>query len=58
MVNSTGLPGMLGQLTSLTVDVPSQGLAGAFTKYYYDAGLSIDWGGLPERSAFQRTRTG
>jgi RHS repeat-associated protein len=34
--HSTGLDTMLGQRTSLTSTVPSQGLSGALTKYYYD----------------------
>jgi RHS repeat-associated protein len=41
VVNSTGLPGMLGQRTSVTSDVPAQGLAGARTKYYYDGGYRL-----------------
>jgi RHS repeat-associated protein len=52
VVNSTGLPGMLGQRTSLTADVPSQGLAGAFTKYYYDAGYRLTGADYPNAPPF------
>lgn len=34
--NATGLSTMLGQRTSLTANVPTQGFTNALTKYYYD----------------------
>jgi RHS repeat-associated protein len=34
--NLTGQPGMLGQRTSMSTDVPAQGLTAAAAKYYYD----------------------
>ncbi len=34
--NGTGAAGMLGRRASMTATVPSQGLAGVTTKYYYD----------------------
>jgi hypothetical protein len=43
---------MLGQRTSLTADVPSQGLAGALTKYYYDAGYRLTGADYPSAVPF------
>jgi RHS repeat-associated protein len=50
--NSTGLAGMLGQRTTLTSTVPSQGLAGALTKYYYDRDYQLTGADYPSALPF------
>jgi RHS repeat-associated protein len=50
--NSTGLAGMLGQRTSLTSTVPSQGLTGALTKYYYDRDYQLTGADYPSALPF------
>jgi RHS repeat-associated protein len=50
--NSTGLPGMLGQRTSVIANVPSEGLAGTLTKYYYDRDYQLTGADYPSASPF------
>lgn len=52
MDNSTGLPGVLGQRARMTADVPSQGLAAATTKYYYDGNYRLTGVDYPQASPF------
>jgi uncharacterized protein RhaS with RHS repeats len=52
VANSTGLAGILGQRTTLTSTVPSQGLAGALTKYYYDRDYQLTGADYPSALPF------
>jgi RHS repeat-associated protein len=49
---TTGQPLMLGQRTSMTADVPAQGLAGALTKYYYDKSYRLSRTDYPNVAPF------
>ncbi len=50
--NSTGSPGALGQRTSAAASVPSQGFAGAVTKYYYDRAYELTGADYPSAAPF------
>ncbi len=50
--NSTGLSTMLGQRTSLSASVPSQGFSNALTKYYYDPLYQLMRADYPNVSPF------
>ena len=50
--NSTAQPEMLGQRTSMTADVPVQGLAAAAAKYYYDGNYQLVRADYPAAAPF------
>lgn len=50
--NTTGQPGMLGQRSSVTSDVPSQGFSEALTKFYFDAGYQLIRADYPSAAPF------
>src|SRR5664280_1031312 len=50
--NATGLSTMLGQRTSLTANVPTQGFTNALTKYYYDSLYQLTRANYPTAAPF------